>query len=123
MADGSGPTEQDRSEGMASLSEPPYVRGAGAWLLGAGPRRHFQVTRRKGGIISSHHRNNGYVHLQNPRHLTHRHREQARLLQVLRTPEAALDMYTHRFNVVRLKAIASKLGSYRGMRIPKKMRY
>uniref|UniRef100_UPI001CC11361 hypothetical protein n=1 Tax=Pseudomonas sp. BF-RE-03 TaxID=2832359 RepID=UPI001CC11361 len=29
--------EQDRSEGMASLSEPPYVRGAGAWLLGASP--------------------------------------------------------------------------------------
>ncbi len=37
MADGGGPTEQDRSEGMASLSEPPYVRGAGAWLLGAFP--------------------------------------------------------------------------------------
>ncbi|KNH28437.1 hypothetical protein ACS77_07890 [Pseudomonas syringae] len=27
MADGGGPTEQDRSEGMASLGEPPYVRG------------------------------------------------------------------------------------------------
>ena len=37
MADGGGPTEQDRSEGMPSLSEAPNVRGAGAWLLGASP--------------------------------------------------------------------------------------
>ncbi|MDT9673930.1 hypothetical protein F6R97_04600 [Pseudomonas sp. JV414] len=33
MADGGGPTEQDRSEGMASLGEPPYVRGESVWLL------------------------------------------------------------------------------------------
>jgi hypothetical protein len=37
MADGGGPTEQDRSEGMPSLGEAPYVRGASAWLLGAFP--------------------------------------------------------------------------------------
>ena len=37
MADGGGPTEQDRSEGMPSLGEAPYVRGASAWLLGASP--------------------------------------------------------------------------------------
>ena len=35
--DGGGPTEQDRSEGMASLGEAPYVRGKSAWLLGASP--------------------------------------------------------------------------------------
>jgi len=27
MADGGGPTEQDRSEGTLSLGEGPYVRG------------------------------------------------------------------------------------------------
>ncbi len=48
MADRAGPTEQDRSEGMASTSEPPDVRGKSPWLVGAGPRRLFQVTRRKG---------------------------------------------------------------------------
>ncbi|QAY83617.1 hypothetical protein CUN61_06335 [Pseudomonas arsenicoxydans] len=37
MADGGGPTEQDRSEGMPSLSEAPNVRGKSAWLLGASP--------------------------------------------------------------------------------------
>ncbi|QAY86501.1 hypothetical protein CUN61_22210 [Pseudomonas arsenicoxydans] len=41
MADGGGPTEQDRSEGMPSLGEAPYVRGASAWLLGAGRRSVF----------------------------------------------------------------------------------
>ncbi len=35
--DGGGPTEQDRSEGMASLSEPPNERGKSPWLLGALP--------------------------------------------------------------------------------------
>jgi len=37
MADGGGPTEQDRSEGMPSLGEAPYVRGKSVWLLGAFP--------------------------------------------------------------------------------------
>ncbi|QAY86267.1 hypothetical protein CUN61_20945 [Pseudomonas arsenicoxydans] len=37
MADGGGPTEQDRSEGMPSHSEAPYVRGESVWLLGALP--------------------------------------------------------------------------------------
>ncbi len=37
MADGGGPTEQDRSEGMPSLSEAPNVRGKSPWLLGALP--------------------------------------------------------------------------------------
>ncbi|CAI8930769.1 hypothetical protein EMIT0P44_460038 [Pseudomonas sp. IT-P44] len=37
MADGGGPTEQDRSEGMASLGEPPNERGKSPWLLGAFP--------------------------------------------------------------------------------------
>ncbi|SEE70669.1 hypothetical protein SAMN04490194_3629 [Pseudomonas migulae] len=37
MADGGGPTEQDRNEGMASLSEPPNERGKSLWLLGAFP--------------------------------------------------------------------------------------
>ncbi|CAI8969560.1 hypothetical protein EMIT0P44_600007 [Pseudomonas sp. IT-P44] len=37
MADGGGPTEQDRSEGMPSLSEAPNERGKSAWLLGALP--------------------------------------------------------------------------------------
>ncbi|CAI8831850.1 hypothetical protein EMIT0P4_260014 [Pseudomonas sp. IT-P4] len=39
--DGGGPTEQDRSEGMPSLSEAPNVRGKALWLLCAGPRRLF----------------------------------------------------------------------------------
>ncbi|VVM88091.1 hypothetical protein PS645_02629 [Pseudomonas fluorescens] len=59
MADRAGPTEQDRSEGMASLSEPPDVRGKSPWLLGAGPRRLFQVTRRKGETNSRPYRRNG----------------------------------------------------------------
>jgi hypothetical protein len=33
MADGGGPTEQDRSEGMLSLGEGPYVRGKAFWFL------------------------------------------------------------------------------------------
>jgi hypothetical protein len=33
MADGGGPTEQDRSEGMPSLGEAPNVRGKSVWLL------------------------------------------------------------------------------------------
>ncbi len=37
MADGGGPTEQDRSEGTLSLGEGPYVRGKAFCLLFAGP--------------------------------------------------------------------------------------
>ncbi len=37
MADGGGPTEQDRSEGMPSLGEAPNERGKSPWLLGAFP--------------------------------------------------------------------------------------
>ncbi|KDD65128.1 hypothetical protein V466_30580 [Pseudomonas mandelii PD30] len=37
MADGGGPTEQDRSEGTLSLGEGPDVRGKSPWLLGAFP--------------------------------------------------------------------------------------
>ncbi len=37
MADRGGPTEQDRSEGMPSLSEAPNERGKSPWLLGAFP--------------------------------------------------------------------------------------
>jgi len=37
MADGGGPTEQNRSEGMSSPGEAPDVRGESAWLLGAFP--------------------------------------------------------------------------------------
>ena len=37
MADGGGPTEQDRSEGMPSHSEAPNDRGKSPWLLGAFP--------------------------------------------------------------------------------------
>jgi hypothetical protein len=46
---------------MPSLGEAPYVRGACAWLLSAGPRRRFQVTRRQGGTNIRHDRRNGYV--------------------------------------------------------------
>ncbi|TPG77893.1 hypothetical protein EAH74_26630 [Pseudomonas mandelii] len=59
--DGGGPTEQDRSEGMPSLGEAPNDRGKSLWLLGAGPRRLFKVTRRKGGTLSSRYRRNGYA--------------------------------------------------------------
>ncbi|CAI8911687.1 hypothetical protein EMIT0P218_30307 [Pseudomonas sp. IT-P218] len=37
----SGPTEQDRSEGMPSISEAPNARGKSPWLLGAGRRSVF----------------------------------------------------------------------------------
>jgi hypothetical protein len=37
MADGGGPTEQDRSEGMPSLGEAPNESGKSPWLLGAFP--------------------------------------------------------------------------------------
>jgi hypothetical protein len=33
MAEGGGPTEQDRSEGMPSLGEAPNERGKSIWLL------------------------------------------------------------------------------------------
>ncbi|CAI8972451.1 hypothetical protein EMIT0194P_60016 [Pseudomonas serbica] len=36
-----GPTEQDRSEGMSSISEAPNARGKSPWLLGAGRRSVF----------------------------------------------------------------------------------
>ena len=37
MADGGGPTEQGRSEGMPSLGEAPNGGDESAWLLGAFP--------------------------------------------------------------------------------------
>jgi hypothetical protein len=52
---------------MPSHSEAPYVRGASAWLLSAGPRRLFQVTRRKGGTNSRRYPKNGYVPNPNPK--------------------------------------------------------
>ena len=74
MADGGGPTEQDRSEGMPSFSEAPNVRGKSAWLLGVGPRRLLQVTRRQGGILSRRYRRNGYVPNPNPNRNRNRNR-------------------------------------------------
>jgi hypothetical protein len=62
MADGGGPTEQDRSEGMPSLSEAPNVRGKALWLLS----RFSKVTRRQGGTLSRRYRSNGYVPKTNP---------------------------------------------------------
>ncbi|QAY93945.1 hypothetical protein CUN63_30875 [Pseudomonas sp. ACM7] len=59
MADGGGPTEQDRNEGTLSLGEGPNERGKSLWLLGL-----FQVTRRKGGTLSRRDRRNGYAHDQ-----------------------------------------------------------
>jgi hypothetical protein len=48
MADGGGPTEQDRSEA-------PNERGKALWLLS----HSSKVTRRKGGTTSSRYRRNG----------------------------------------------------------------
>jgi hypothetical protein len=42
MAGRGGPTEQDRSEGMPSLSEAPNDGGKSVWLLCAGRRSAFQ---------------------------------------------------------------------------------
>ncbi len=57
MADGGGPTEQDRSEGMPSHSEAPNERGKSPSVtLGL-----FQVTRCKSGTLGSRYRSNGYV--------------------------------------------------------------
>jgi len=50
------PPDGYRSEGTPSLSEGPYVRGRALWSLW-----RSKVTRRKGGTISRHHRNNGYA--------------------------------------------------------------
>ncbi len=58
MADGGGPTEQDRSEGMPSLGEAPNERGRNPLVtLGF----FSKVTCRKGGTLSSRYRRNGYV--------------------------------------------------------------
>ncbi|MVV49599.1 hypothetical protein EJA72_15340 [Pseudomonas sp. PB120] len=61
MADGGGPTEQCRSEGMPSLGEAPSggARAFGYLAL-------LQVTRRKGGTNSRHHQRNGYTPNPNP---------------------------------------------------------
>ncbi|KAA0980671.1 hypothetical protein FQ187_23000 [Pseudomonas sp. ANT_J28] len=56
MADGGGPPEQCRSEGMPSLGEAPNGGARALGYLGL-----FQVTRRKGGTISGRYRRNGYV--------------------------------------------------------------
>ncbi|KAA0980291.1 hypothetical protein FQ185_01470 [Pseudomonas sp. ANT_H12B] len=37
MADGGGPKEQDRSEGMPSHGEAPNEKGKSPWILGAFP--------------------------------------------------------------------------------------
>ena len=64
MADGGGPTEQDRSEGMPSLGEAPNVRGKALWLLS----RFSKVTRCKSETASSRYRRNGYApELTSPR--------------------------------------------------------
>jgi hypothetical protein len=72
MADGGGPTEQDRSEGMPSISEAPNDRGKALGYLGL-----FQVTRRKGGSLRGRYRRNGYVHLKEIGWLSGRNRWQA----------------------------------------------
>jgi hypothetical protein len=77
MADGGGPPEQCRSEGMPSLGEAPNGGAKALWLLS----RFSKVTRRKGGTLSGRYRRNGYVHHQETGRLSGRHREQARLPQ------------------------------------------
>ena len=62
MADGGGPTEQDRSEGMPSLGEAPNERGKALWLLS----RFSKVTRCKSETVSGRYRRNGYTHNQSP---------------------------------------------------------
>ena len=56
MADGGGPPEQCRSEGMPSLGEAPNGGAKALGYLGL-----FQVTRRKGETVSGRYRRNGYV--------------------------------------------------------------
>ena len=56
MADGGGPTEQDRSAGMRATAR---HRTKGARALGY--LGLFQVTRRKGGTLSRRDRSNGYA--------------------------------------------------------------
>src|SRR5471030_1009174 len=58
MADGGGPTEQDRSEGMPSQGEAPNEGAEALWLLS----RFSKVTRCKSETTSSRYRRNGYVH-------------------------------------------------------------
>ena len=73
MADGGGPTEQDRSEGTPSLSEGPDAgakRFAYFWASA-------KVSRRKGETVSGRYRRNGYVHLEENGRLPGRHRRQA----------------------------------------------
>ena len=58
MADGGGPTGQDRSEGTPSLSEGPDAgakRFAYFWASA-------KVSRRKGETVSGRYHRNGYVH-------------------------------------------------------------
>ena len=78
MADGGGPTEQDRSEGTLSVSEGPYVRGLKRFGYFPPGRAGFcKVTRRKGGTIGGRDRSNGYVHPKDHGRLQDRHRWQA----------------------------------------------
>ncbi|QAY90205.1 hypothetical protein CUN63_09795 [Pseudomonas sp. ACM7] len=61
MADGGGPPEQCRSEGMPSLSEAPNGGARALGYLGLGGIPYFQVTRCKSETASSRYRRNGYV--------------------------------------------------------------
>jgi len=90
MADGGGPTEQDRSEGMPSHGEAPNVRGRALWLLS----RSSKVTRRKGGTLSGRDRRNGYVHPQKSMPPVTKPSRASSLPQV--TASAATDMYAFR---------------------------
>jgi hypothetical protein len=59
MADGGGPPEQCRSEGMPSLGEAPNGGAEALWLLS----RFSKVTRCKSETASRRYRRNGYVRL------------------------------------------------------------
>jgi len=61
MADGGGPPEQCRSEGMPSLGEAPNGGAKALGYLGL-----FQVTRCKSETASGRYRSNGYVPRQKP---------------------------------------------------------
>ncbi|TFB45699.1 hypothetical protein E3W21_00090 [Pseudomonas sp. F01002] len=61
MADGGGPPEQCRSEGMPSLSEAPNGGARALGYLGLGGIPYFQVTRCKSETASRRYQNNGYA--------------------------------------------------------------
>ncbi len=91
MADRGGPTEQDRSEGMPSLSEAPNDRGKKRFGYFPPGRAGFsKVTRCKSETNSRRDRRNGYVH-QTRKEVSHRRRPRSHKECLVKMEKARCD--------------------------------